>query len=507
MIAAYTYFDAPTVSPDRDAAFDLRLLAPLGRWPLRLVALVTMLPLLHVQWGAFFLGVVAFGCALQMLPSLWLVGWGKALRQRSQAAVKVGNRAGLGALHGTAIAMAIAMSLSLGLLFWLSADSLAVWLCPGPCQQIDSILAYLKLEAVQVACWPLLVTWTALAEGRQSDNDRAAFRGTVVAIESMAALSVAIFQWPPTAWPLAMTAAHATLIAVSVLVLWRDRVLSGKPQWSTAEAKDLIWATEPMASAEPGMLPVVFACVILPAAAQRPQNAAVPAALVAVIGALCATCWQIVGRLEPVTDMPDMHADPYRARWRFGRSLDAAVLMAVGVGLIVAAYGTKLTTSWLGLGATATVTAVPMAWLMVVSAPVAVSAQWLSRGDHQLTVAGVRIGEAVVALTVSALLWPEFGWVGAAWAVALVRTLTTAMWLPIRVCNHLGMSPNVVFGGLVWRLGLVALPAGVTALAFAALKPPRTGREWIVQLLIVMILYVIPAFAAWSLMDTRRDRD
>ncbi len=507
MIPAFAYFDTPNATPDRDAGLDLRLLAPLGRWPLRLVVLLALVPLLSVQWGAANLGLVAFCCAIQMLPSLFLVGWGEALVRRSQAALRVGNQDALARLHGTAAVSALAVGAVAGVVGWLLAEPLSLWLVRVPGLARAQAETLLHLEALQLALWPALITWTSLAEARLRESDRAAFRGTAIAIEAMAALSVAMFQWRPHAWPVAMAAAHATLILLSLVVLWRERLAGSRPGFAWPEVRDLLGATEWPCAPEPGMMPVFFAALILPAAIGRTLDAAVPAAIMTVAAAFSAAGWQLASRLEPVGLMGDLHADPYRARWRFGRSLDAATLVALGLGLILATYGGQLVQMWLGLPRTTTLRLLPVTALLVLVAPVAVSAQWLRRADLRGFVAMVRGAEVGIALPVAALLWTDYGWSGTLWGVVAVRSLTCGLWLPVRACRHLGLNPLAVFGNQLWRMGLVALPSTVTALAFSTFKPPRTGREWTIQLMIVAILYVIPAFAAWSMMDTRRDRD
>ncbi|MBM4345633.1 MAG: hypothetical protein FJ100_19855 [Deltaproteobacteria bacterium] len=507
MIPAFAYFDTPTAVPDRDAGLDLRLLAPLGRWPLRLVVLLALVPLLSVQWGAANLGLVAFCCAIQMLPSLALVGWGEALVRRSQAALRVANQEALARLHGTAAIAALAIGFLAGGVGWLAAEPVALWLVRVPGlgrAQADTLL---HLEALQLVLWPALVTWTSLAEARLGESDRAAFRGTAVAVEAMAALAVAVFQWRPHAWPVAMSAAHVTLILLSVVVLWRERQAGMRPGFSWSEARELLRATEWPFAPEPGMMPVFFAALILPAAAGHTLDAAVPAAILTGAAGFSAAGWQIASRLEPVGLMGDLHADPYRARWRFGRSLDAATLVALGASIVLATYGGRLVQIWLGLPRATVVHLLPLSALLVLVAPVAVSAQWLRRADLRGYVAKVRGAELGIALPVAALLWSEYGWTGTLWGLVSVRALTCGLWLPVRACRHLGLSPAAVFGHQAWRLGLVALPSAATAVAFSTFKPPRTGREWTIQLMIVAILYVIPAFAAWSVMDTRRDRD
>lgn len=507
MIPAFAYFDSPGTDGDQSGEFAHRLLAPMGRWPLRTVVLLALVPMLTLRWTAPDLSLLAVTCALQMLPSLWLVGWGNAVRKRASAAATVGNSLSLRQLHGTALAMAAAAGLVGGALWWLGSDSLATALHRDLDLEHGKMLAFLRLEAGQFAFWPVLVTCMALAEGRLRDAERSSFRGAAVMIAAMSALSVVLFGWHPQAWPVATMAGHAFVALMALASLPQDALAGGRPQWSWREGAALIGQSQLVAAEEPGMLAPFFIVAVLAGTSQLPCATWQPAAAMTLLACLMACGWQLAGHLEPVATIADLHADEYRARWRFARSLDAALLVALGLSIVLGTYGDTIVSAWLGMRKGEGPTVVPLAFFATVSAPAAVCAQWLKRADKAGAVANARVVEFALAAAIGATLTAAFGWKGGAWALVAARLLSTGPLLLRRTCKHLGLEAEEVALSQLWRMGLVAAPSAFAAVAFSQFKPPRTPREWAIQLLIVAILYVVFAFAGWSLMDSRRDRD
>jgi len=133
-----------------------------------------------------------------------------------------------------------------------------------------------------------------------------------------------------------------------------------------------------------------------------------------------------------------------------------------------------------------------------------VTAQWLRRVGQGRFVARLAAIEMCVAVPAAAIAWRSGGWLATAWTIAVIRLAVPGAPQFVRIARHFGLSAAALAAGRLWRLALVALPASIAAALFLAVKPPRNGREWAIQLCIEVILFAIPAFVAWSLMDANK---
>lgn len=497
--------EAPSEPEERDAPLVQRLVTPFARWPFRLFVLVALVPLLTMRWKMGDIGVVMLSGALQTLVAMPLAGLAEGVRRRGQAAAQVSDTGRLAEINGTAVLFAVMTAILLELGWWTAAPTLATMLTLGPGMHSSAVAEFLRNEAMQVATLPLLLTALAMAEAQLTEVRRGTLRGAIVLIEGMTLLAVPGAELPPQAWPVLCTASHLWMIALLVVILQQSGRTPLRWRFARAEATALFRSRNSAVVPEPGLLPAMYCAVAIAAAADRPSAVVVPAATVALVGAVAAVGWHLAAHLEPLEVIADLHADAYRARWRFKRSLDAAMLVALGIAVPLAFFGKAAVQSWLGVRNQSSTAVAALAVLALVSAPVALSSQWLRRANRTQDIAGIRGIEVLVAMPLVTLCWSYAGWPLAAWALVASRVATTGWVLPRAVARHLGITVSSLVLDQAWRLALVALPSTVTAACFVLFKPARNGREWTIQILIVTILFVIPAFAAWSLMDTRKD--
>ncbi|MBI5609822.1 MAG: hypothetical protein HY902_13200 [Deltaproteobacteria bacterium] len=480
-----------------------RFVALFGGWGFRLLALVAIVPLVARTWGTDGAALVLWAGMAEAAVAAVMQTWAGAVAARVRALVATGDHARLRRTTTTALAAAAVVSVCLALLAYVGGPWLA-WQLAKYARHPQALQGATGWLVAELALLPLLMTSAAVAGGlvgpRLADRLRGWLGLGAVAALGVTAPSAGLEQWAR------LSAAVAALVLLWLaIVLVRQGALRGAGlAWSELQA--LLRAVPAVPSgANLWSLPVLAATLLLGAQLGLASHFA-DLALVALTVALGNWGSDLARRMAPEVDIASPSDDPYRLRWRFGRHFDAANLVAVGMLIVLLCYLGLASRLWLAkLGPVAA----PVEWLGLWAggvAPSRVLGEQVVRQDQGAPRLAVHLGELVVVVAANGLVGGDATAVMVAVALAVRWLVLLALALPA-ICKHFHISYTRMTYGTFWRFALVALPASTTGLVFAAFRPPVAGREWALQLAIVGILYLVPAFTAWNLLDTRRDRN
>jgi len=356
----------------------------------------------------------------------------------------------------------------------------------------------------ELAMLPLLMTAAAVASGQAGPKLTDRLRGWL-GLGAVTALVVTLTGADVEQWARLTAACTALVMAWLASVVARLGALRS-PGLASTELKALLLGVAAVPSgASLWSLSVVVVTLLLGAQLGLASHFA-DLALVALTIALGNWGSDLARSMAPEVDLASPSDDPYRLRWRFGRHYDAANLVAVGMLIVVLCYLGLASRLWLAkLGPVAA----PVQWLGLWAGGVAPSrllGEQVVRQDYGALRLAVHVGELIVVVAANGLVGGDATSVMVAVALAVRWLVLLALAIPA-ICLHFHISYTRLTFGTFWRFALVALPATVAAVMFAAFRPPVAGREWALQLAIVAILYLVPAFTAWNLLDTRRDRN
>lgn len=496
--------DFEPASASHSAGFSV--FAPFSRAPFRLMILLALVPAMASAWGEAMAALVLLSIAVRMMVGRLSQGWAAVVRRRLRAYATVGDGANKTAVQLAATVLAACASLVLlALGRWLAVAAAGHLALPAGAAFVD-VETFLLLEAVLVALWPLLATLMAATDAQLTLVRAASLAGKHGLAQAALAVSLPVLHWSPLLWPLAGLALTAGSLLVVLGVQAKEMRSASADRWA-AELRRLPAEALKAAAADAGGVPVL-ALAAIPFALSRGLAAAfVPVALALVAVAVAESVAEVAAGVEPLAQDSSLYSDMHRARWRFRRMMDAAVLLACGAAVVVAAYGPALVRGWLAVDAPPRGYMWVLAWYLVASAAGGVAARWLNRGGAHNAVAVLVALDALLAVLI-ALAFTASGngnWPDLALAVAAVHALLLGAVLPGYAARSLKQSVWRMMAGRSWRYGLVIAPAALTAFSGALLKPPRSLREWVIQLIVIGILYLIPSFAAWNLLDSRRD--
>ncbi len=480
--------------------------AAFSRAPFRLLLLMVLVPVMASSWGEPIAALVLLSLAVRGAVGRLSQGWAAVVRRRLRAYATVGDSANKTAVQLAATVLAACASL--GLLAvgrWLAVTAAAHLKLPDGAILLD-VETFLMLEAVVLALWPLLATLVAATEARMTPVGAAALAGKYALIQAALALALPALQGSPLLWPLAGLALTTISLLAVLGVQAKEMRRASADRWA-AELKRLPLEGLRAAAADAAGVPVLALAAIPFALSRGLALSFVPVALALGVSLLAESIGEAAAGVEPLTHDPSVYTDMHRARMRFRRMMDAAVLLACGAAVMMGAYGPALVRGWLVVDPPARGHLLVLAVYVVASAAAGVAARWLHRCGAHREVAVLVAADALVAVLVAmAMATATLGsWHELAALVVGFHALVLGAVLPGLAARKLQQSVWRLMAGRLWRYGLVMAPSALTAFTAAALKPPRSTREWLIQLTVVGILYLIPAFAAWNLLDSRRE--
>ncbi len=480
-----------------------RYVALFGSWGFRLLTLVAAVPLAARVWGTDGAALVLWASMAETALAAVLQTWTGSVSERVRAMVATGDHARLRRTAATALATGVAVTVLTGVVALAVGPWLGLNLANYALHR-DAIEKAVPWLTAELALLPLVMTAAAVASGLAGPKFADRLRGWL-GLGAVAVLGLALVQAGVEQW-----AQLSAGCAIAVL-LWLGAVLARQgafrsPGLAVPELQALLRG---MAAVPSGAglwsLPVLAVTLLLGTQLGLASHFA-DLALVALTVSLGNWGSDLARRMAPEVGMASPSDDPYRLRWRFGRHYDAANLVAVGMLIVVLCYLGLASRLWLAkLGPVSA----PVQWLGLWAggvAPSRVLGEQVVHQDHGAVRLAVHAGELVVVLAATGLAGGDA--TAAVIAVALgVRWLVLLVLAIPAICVHFHISYTRLTYGTFWRFAMVAVPATITGAVFAAFRPPLTGREWALQLAIVSILYVVPAFTAWNLLDTRRDRN
>lgn len=483
---------------------------PFARAPFRLTLLLVLVPVAILNWGEAVTGLVLATTALRMAVGRAVQGWSGVVRRRVRACTTVGDRANAAAVELAASLWAAGASVAILLVGVATVPPAAARLALQHTEVPVDVENFLSFEAAVLVLWPLLATLMAASDGRQGGEREASWAGRYGLTHASVLLALAVWGLPPILWPLlAFLATTAALIAVTAVRSRELRPSALQPNelyGLSAELRRLPVEAVRSSWGEPGSSPVLSVAALPYVWTQGFQRALLPLALALVVQVLAECISELASRVEPLTHDVSLYADMHRARFRFKRMTDAAVIMACGAAMVIGAYGPGLVRGWLGIGAVPQLLAGAMALFVLASAPGGVAARWLNRSGNSSAVAMVLRADVALAALLGVLFAAtgNASWTEQALVVVALHGLLAGVLLPGLAARELGIAAVPMALGRAWRYTMVALPAALAAFAVSGMRPPRSLREWVIQMAVVGILYAVPGFTAWNLLDNRR---
>lgn len=481
-----------------------RLLAPFGGWGFRLLG-VTALAALYVQrWGPRATTLVLTLTLVEWLLVAAIHPFDSVVGSRVRAHATSGGAARLAVTAGTAMTLAVAISALVCALWWALGGLLVGALTDA---DADAVVPYTirAVFGIHLGLLPTAAVALSIADACGAPV-RAQLRGALGLSMTVSAFGVVVMGWGPVAWAVLLAVHTCAGLVVAVHVL-ATHAVAGALKLEREEARVLLrLAGHRDLDVSTSQVPLVVGVIS--------ARALVPVSQSLEMTCLCVFTLAMAGwaramsrRIEPPFSELDHQDDPHRRRWRFRRNIDAATLVATGTLIPLVSLGGPMADAWLRTRADMGPVCVALALWIAVSTTADAARRWLPSIDLGRKQIPVILAETWAVAALSPLCVGPWGWSGVVLLAVAVRAiaawLSTGRWLALYF--HFSL-PGLVYGQL-WRQLLIGLPALAAALAFALAKPPRSLSEWLVQMFVIAILYLIPGFAGWNLLDTRNDRN
>ena len=479
----------------------------------RFAAFVALTPILLRGLGEAQFGMIGVAAALTGYLSIAQRGVQEETTRLCAAALRAGDAerarealasalvllGGLGVIAGGALAVT---SVEIAQLFGADADLL------------PACSLFLALQAAKMLLLQPISAYTAAGEAGGRLAQLQAMRGMGTLLQVAAAFGA--IGWNLglpglAALDLAGTAVVVLSARRAGLAALRDPKSQSSPGITVRSARratiaQLAAAGVLLGANGPGLL-AAFDAGLLVVAAVLGLHAVAPFAI-AVHGCrlLIGSGLYLAGGLYPTFATLALHGERLQMRWVFRRAMDATLLTASGLSLLVIAFGRPVMAVWLDLKLPPW-TATALGLCVLTAAPVVVAGRYVARAGLETVVLGVTALECAVAVGLSLWLIGEYGIAGVAIGVAAAQVLTSFWLLPHVGCRHLRIVPARFWFARYWRTAVVIAPAIASTGMFALARPPNTSRDLVVQIGIAVILHSVAAFAAWYLLETRPEMD
>jgi len=493
---------------DHSATWLHRLLAFFDAAPFRLLGYVVLVPLLLSHLGLAAFGVLALSAALFGVLGVAQRGLALETSRRARAAHHVGDWGRLRALLSAALALLAALGGAGGLAVALLCPWLPTWLGIEP-RLAAACTTFLYIEAARFAFAMPLGAVEAGVQGAGRAQDVSAVRGALTLAQFAIGLAVVAAGFGLVALGVLSLVATLAAGALHTVALYRAMPRLGLPMLrvDTKIAKDLASASLLGAGQAAAFLVVCDVGTLVVAVAVGIEAVAVFAIAAAGTRLLALLALSASRSFVPAFTGLGAQAQRLRSRWVFRRAMDAAFITASACALLVAAFGARIVTAWLGTRGLPTGLMPAFGLLMLTSAPVAVGTQYLVRAGLQSRLTVTAVAQLLVSVLLALTLLAPLGLPGVVWAMILAQLATTAWLAPHHALNHLAIVPWRFWRSRAWRLALVTAPSGLAAFLFSRLKPAHSTRELILQTGITLILHLVTAFAAWYLLESRPELD
>lgn len=490
-------------------ALGLRLLAWFSGGSLRALVWLVLLPLLWTVLGAVPLAVLTLHAALSLgfaqWPRLVAAEWSARLR----ADLAVGD---LAARRQTTTRGLYAVAVVVGVqaVAWWGLVQLLLPQLPLDAGVLHLLVAFCSADALRLALLALLQPTRTLLTAADAELEARALTGLVQVADLAMLLAVLTGRMAWQAWP---AVSAAVLGGVLLLGLARLGFLRWLPRPDLRVVPDKrvvqLLVPGPMPPSErPPQLAGLWAFALLASVvAQTSWLAWYGLALRGLDLALHA-CLYLADQLAPLGLAPGIASTGYEARRRFRRSMDAILIVCAGMAIAVGVFGRPVLHFLLGERRLIPAPAmVAFGVALVTAAPGVVAAWQLQLHGRGRRVLAAAAGDALAVLVLGAATAQVAGLPGALLTAALLPLLGSSLALPLAACRELGIRFGAFWFGRLWRTVLLLLPASTTLALLQWGKPARTPRDLATHAAIGLILFAIPAFAGWHLLDARTERD
>lgn len=486
-----------------------RMLAFFAGGLFRGLAWAVLLPLLWHTCGPQGLAVLAvhqtLSLAFAQWPRLVAAEWATRLR----ADWRVGDTAaGQRTMAHGLVALTLVMVVQV--LVWQMLVEHVLPHLPWPHEQLGLLLAFLAADRFRIALQGWLHATLTLLIHTDAELDARAVVGGLALSDLMGGLAVVSGVLTLEHWPLVGAVAAVLGLVVTLVQLFQVQyqllpawqALLAKPAWTM-----LLPGPVPLTE-RPPVLASLHAFVLL----------------LAVFGPLVWLGWlgiavagldlalhsglYMADQLAPLGVAPGVETSGFAGRRRFRRAMDATLIACGGLGLAVGVFGRPGLGTLLGDRKMVPAAAMVALGIALVTAAPGVVAAWQlqvhGRGRRVLAAAAA---DGFLAWLFGAALIGPLGPMAALFTAALVPLASSSLALPLAACRSLGIRFVAFWYGRLWRTLVLLSPASLTLALLNWSKPVRLPRDVAVHAAIALILYAIPAFAGWHLLDPRTERD
>ncbi len=484
-------------SRERGTVLD-RLLSPFDSGLFRLAGLLLLTPALYASLTPSSFAIFAACHAVAALV-LWLPSTTEdEVALRIAAARKVGDSQGLQAIIDAGFVVQLLSAL---VLTALGTALVRVATPEGSGAMAAQIRVYAGFTCVRAIVWCITGSVRGAVAGLLPQRRLSALRGLQAISEVSVTLAVLSQHRGLLDLGLAEVAV-AVLGLVAAITAVQTAGLSLFPRISSLSLRTVRQiALGPLVSARPRQ-----AMLLLAEAAVVGAVVGLPWTEASFFAALMQVCRMSVAASALGSDLwtppwpwlvPQQNRD--MQRWALRRHADGVLWPTLLVAVLLAAVGGPLLEQWLvGL------THRPI-WPHLLCFWPPLAAVLCFAGPTLAQQKPVRVlvlwPLAVLATALSVTLASSaLGVVGAAWATVLTLLLAAVVfgW---QACSNMNEPPIAFWWSRAWRGALVALPAIATGGIFWAVRTVRSPRDLVLQLGIISILFCVPAFAAWALLD------
>lgn len=491
------------------AALLARLLAWFGGAGLRALVWLALTPLLWSVLGAVPLAVVTLHGALSLVfaqwPRLVAAEWTTRLRADQHVGDQPAQRQTVTrGLYAVGAVLAVQ-----GGLWWL-LTTVALPALPLDPALLQLLVAFCAADAARLALLALLQPTLTLLTAAGDELRSRALAGLVQLADVAVLIGVLTGQLVWKDWPrysalalgCALLLGALRLVHVRWLPLPDPLVLPGKRVLQ-------LLAPGPMPPSErPPQLAGLWAFAVLASVVAPVSWLAWYGLALRGLDLALHACLYLADQLAPLGIAPGIASTGYDARRRYRRSMDAILIVCAGMAIAVGVFGRPVLHFLLGERRLIPAPAmVAFGVALITAAPGVVAAWQLQLHGRGRRVLAAAAGDALAVLVLGTATVQVAGLSGALLVAALLPLLGSSLALPLAACRELGIRFGAFWFGRLWRTALLVVPASVTLALLQWGKPARTPRDLAVHAAIALILYAIPAFAGWHLLDARTERD